>query len=41
MNGPPIKSTIIREVKKDNPVLKVRYLKTLRNPKLSTKFNKN
>ena len=41
MNGPPTIKTIIKDVKTDNPVLNVKYLKTLRNPKVSTKFNKN
>ena len=33
--------TIISDVKKDNPVLKVKYLKTFKKLKVSTKFNKN
>lgn len=40
IKGPPIIKTITKDVKKDKPVLKVRYLKTFKNPKLSTKFNK-
>ncbi len=30
IKGPPINKTIINEVNKDNPVLKVMYLKTLK-----------
>ena len=41
MNGPPIIKTIIKDVKTDKPVLNVKYLKTFKKPKLSTKFNKN
>ena len=41
INGPPITKTIIKEVKNDKPVLNVRYLKTFKNPNVSTKFNKN
>jgi hypothetical protein len=41
IKGPPINKTIMSEVNKDNPVLKVIYLNTFRNPKVSTKFNKN
>ena len=33
--------TIINEVKKDKPVLNVRYLNTFKKLKLSTKFSKN
>ena len=41
IKGPPINKTIISEVNKDNPVLKVIYLNTFKKPKVSTKFNKN
>ena len=41
IKGPPINKTIINEVNKDNPVLKVMYLKTFKNPKVSTKLSKN
>ena len=41
INGPPIISTITNEVKKDKPVLKVKYLNTFKKLKVSTKFNKN
>ena len=41
MKGSPINKTIINEVNKDNPVLKVIYLKTFKKLKVSTKFNKN
>ena len=41
IKGPPINKTIISEVNKDNPVLKVIYLNTFKKPKASTKFNKN
>ena len=41
MKGPPINKTIVSEVNKDNPVLKVMYLKTFKNPKISTKLSKN
>jgi hypothetical protein len=41
MKGPPINKTIVKEVKNDKPVLKVKYLNTFKNPKVSTKFNKN
>ena len=34
-------TNIINDVKKDKPVLKVKYLKTFKKPKLSTKFNRN
>ena len=34
-------NTITNEVKNDKPVLKVKYLKTFKKLKLSTKFNKN
>ena len=40
IKGPPINKTIMSEVNKDNPVLKVIYLNTFKNPKVSTKFNK-
>ena len=36
INGPPIKRTIVSEVKKANPVLKVMYLKTFKNVNVST-----
>ena len=32
MKGPPINKTTVSEVNKDNPVLKVMYLKTFKNP---------
>ena len=38
---PPIIKTIINEVKKDKPVLNVKYLNTFKKLKLSTKFSKN
>ena len=41
MKGPPIIRTITSEVKKDKPVLKVKYLNTFKKLKVSTKFNKN
>jgi len=41
IKGPPIISTITNEVKKDKPVLKVKYLNTFKKLKVSTKFNKN
>jgi hypothetical protein len=41
MKGPPMIKTKLSEVKKDNPVLNVRYLKTFKNPNISTKFNMN
>ena len=41
IKGAPIKRTITKDVKKDKPVRKVKYLKTFKNPKVSTKFNKN
>jgi hypothetical protein len=41
IKGPPINKTIINEVNRDNPVLKVMYLKTFKNPKISTKLSKN
>ena len=41
MNGPPIIKTITKEVKNDKPVLNVKYLKTFKKLKVSTKFNKN
>ena len=41
IKGPPIIKTIINEVNKDNPVLKVIYLKTFKKVKVSTKFNRN
>ena len=41
IKGPPIYKTRINEVNKDSPVLKVIYLKTFKNPKLSTKLSKN
>ena len=41
IKGPPINKTITNDVKKDKPVLKVKYLKTFKKPKLSTKFNRN
>ena len=40
MKGSPINKTI-NEVNKDNPVLKVIYLKTFKKLKISTQFNKN
>ena len=36
INDPPIKRTIVSEVKKANPVLKVIYLKTFKNVNVST-----
>ena len=39
INGPPINRTMANEVNKDNPVLKVIYLKTFKKPNVSTKFN--
>ena len=41
MKGPPINKTTVNEVNKDNPVLKVIYLKTFKNPKVSIKLSKN
>jgi hypothetical protein len=41
IKGSPIIKTIINEVNKDNPVLKVRYLKTFKKLKVSTKFSRN
>ena len=41
IKGPPIISTITNEVKKDKPVLKVKYLNTFKKLKVSTKFNIN
>jgi len=35
------KEFIVKDVKTDKPVLNVKYLKTFKNPKVSTKFNKN
>jgi hypothetical protein len=40
IKGPPINKTIINEVNKDSPVLKVIYLKTFKKPKVSTKLSK-
>tara|TARA_Y100000741_G_C18098489_1_gene495840 strand:- start:592 stop:738 length:147 start_codon:yes stop_codon:yes gene_type:complete len=36
MKGPPIKSVIVSDVKKANPVLNVIYLKTFKKEKIST-----
>ena len=33
--------TINKDVKTDKPVRNVKYLKTFKNPNVSTKFNKN
>jgi len=41
INGPPIRNTIINEVIKDKPVLKVRYLKTFKNEYCSINEVKN
>tara|TARA_B100000900_G_scaffold115821_1_gene97397 strand:- start:2750 stop:2875 length:126 start_codon:yes stop_codon:yes gene_type:complete len=41
MKGPPIIKTIAKDVKTDKPVLNVRYLKTFKKPKVSTKLSKN
>ena len=41
IKGPPINKTIIKDVNRDKPVLNVRYLKTFKKPKVSTKFSKN
>ena len=41
IKGPPIKRVINKDVKNARPVLKVMYLKTFKNPKISTKFNRN
>ena len=38
IKGPPINKTKVNEVNKDSPVLKVMYLKTFKNPKVSTKL---
>jgi hypothetical protein len=40
IKGFPIKSTIIKDVKKDKPVLTVIYLKIFKNEKVSTKFKR-
>ena len=40
MNGFPIKSTIINEVKKAKPVLTVMYLKIFKKENVSTKFKR-
>ena len=41
IKGSPIIKTIAKDVKRANPVLKVMYLKTFKNPNVSTKFSKN
>ena len=41
INGPPIAKAINKDVKNANPVLKVIYLNTFKNPKISTKLSKN
>ena len=41
IKDPPMIKTMINEVKKDKPVLNVRYLKTFKKLKVSTKLSKN